>query len=706
MKKANKILLGLAPLGATLAVLPLAAACGTKKSPRFEQDLDKKIKIATGFSKDGAQFVALQTLVDEYNKTLKDGWQVELATVSGGYDTGTLTKKLEAKDSKELWNIIINYPASASIIASFDMSLNIPTDVYDSFGFAPAFKNVNDTVAGNTKKEKFVVPMSRSTEMITVSKTLLGKLLKALIDDAGVTKAASNTKLIDSYISYFETNTDEANNVNSIWDSAKTTVTEELKAEIKKLVPTLDDTVFQSFEPLINMATAMKKLYSKNNSLYILGFDSLPNAINTMVGASSGGDMSKGYITPDATATTTGGWDYTTFLTNPKSNQAMVFKNAADVLVNGIKNKALWIGGNGAYGSSQLISYKLAMSEGSTAGWDKTFVDSKNAVTRHFVKGTNSGLELSNNLIKGTEAGTAADVATLIQVGTHTNKIFKSNAAKVGKYDYKLPAALDSFEFNNYKDWYFITANENTSVANGNLTIKYGKDNNETVTLDSSKFKELIGLTKGSSKNVTTFYLIDKDSVEVKSISNATVVNEADADWIASPYNKMASESHKAVFQQGPSIIGVHANEEEDKQTVEFIKWFFTQQLPTITVTQQRKGLAPRVETKENITPIDMFNFFGGYVSPTKTFFDSTPEALKLNKANTLAFNQFNLINKGNTNGTYVSAEDVASVKSDSLRKIITTAAIGLFNNSVSKPQDVTFNKFVGSILDSFKSAA
>lgn len=696
MKKANKILLGLAPLGATLAVLPLAAACGPK-SPRFEQKNDKIIKIATGFATDGTQYAALNSMVKEYNKTLTDGWKVEIANLSGGYDTGTLTKKLEAKDDSQLWNIIINYPAASSIIASYDMSLSIPDETYNKFGFAPAFKNVNETVAGNTKNEKLVVPMSRSTEMISVAKPLLGKLLKELIDEANVTRGSSTT-LIDSYIDYYKAQTDEARKIDELWRPGKVTITEELKAEIQKLVPQLDDSIFQSYEPLINMTIAMKKMYANSKQLYIFGFDSVPTAINTMVSAANGGKINKGYITPDESKSETGGWDYDTFLKNPSSEQRKVFKDAADIIIKGINAGALWIGGNGSYGSSQLTGYKLAMSQGSTAGWSYTFVNSKGDITEIYGKDTEKALKLQDNEVfaKVEKDGEFA----VFKIGKYKNKVYKSTyTGELTKYEFKLSPDSDNLNFSEYTGWY-LQSGKDLKVVDNQLVISYKKgDQNAEFKVPAGKFKELPNVVK--NRKSENYYLISPEVIEKVVLTSSDVLNESDADWIPTPYNKLASEKHKAVFVQGPSLIGIHANAEEDQKTLDFINWFFTKTLAQATIEHTKNGKTTTT-VKENTTPIDAFNLYGGYVSPTVTFFSKKPTDLGLNKANTLAFNQFDLINKNSE--IYVSAEDVASVKSDSLRKIISTAAINLYETAATD-QTVTFDSFIGKILDSFKAA-
>ncbi|WP_369085724.1 P68 family surface lipoprotein [Metamycoplasma spumans] len=693
MKKANKILLGLAPLGATLAVLPLAASCGAK-SPRFEQSLDKVIKIGTGFSSSGDQYKALKAMVDEYNKTIKsEGWKVELAPISGGYDTSTLTQKLEAKDDKQLWNLIVNYPASASIVSSYDMSLAISDADYESFGFAPAFKDVNKTVAGNVNNEKWVIPMSRSTEMISVAKPLYGKLLKELTEKAEIQKATENVRLIDEYISYYDTHKEEAKAIDDLWRKAESTITPELKAEIKTLVPKLDDSVFESFESLINLSIAMKKMYSESTEFYIYGIDSLPNVINTMVSAATGGNLEVGYITPDASKQEAGGWDYETFFRNPNSAQGQVFKNALDIILKGINSGALWIGGNGAYGSNQLQSYKLALSEGSTAGWSYTFVKS-NGLTEVFVKNSNKLAKLENKTI---ELSQDEGVAFVVVDGKHKNNVYKSTTvvAKKGKFDYTLSASSDSINFTEKNGWYFVAGNY--EVKDGKLVINYqNKDKKANVEIESGKFVELGNVDQGGKTK--KYFLINPDQLDVITKTSSEILNEQDADWIPTPYNKSSSETHKAVFQQGPSFVGIHANEEEDAQTIKFIKWFFTHEFDSVSIPKGKDQF-----TKEQIKPIDMFNLYGGYVSPTSTFFATSVETLGLNKANKIAFEQFSKINTNNDSKVYVSAEDVASVKSDTIRKIITTTAVSSYEG-VAAGHKVTFEEFLKKISDQFKA--
>ncbi|TPR54651.1 P68 family surface lipoprotein [Metamycoplasma neophronis] len=716
MKKINKVLLGLAPIASAIAIAPIAASCGGGGTARFDQDLDNKIVLATGFAKDGQQAVALQSIVDYYNEHVnKDaGWKVTVNYLANGYNTDSLSAKLNAKDNQTFWNVLINYPAAASIIASYDMNLAIPNDMYESFGFAPAFKNVNSTIAGAKNGEKLVAPMSRSTEMITVSKILLGKLLDELHTLAEV-PFGSNVTLINKYIDYSKSQVEERAFVDSVWtEQSRAEINEELKAKIKELVPAIDDSIFNSYESLIKMAIAIKKIYANNPNLYVLGMDSVPNAINTMVGAADAGNASKGYVTPDAENAADGGWDYTTFIENPKSTQRAVFKAAADIIIEGIKNKALWIGGNGSYGSGNLISYKLAMSMGSTAGWDKTFVSSSKAINNYYIKGTSDSVDIADTVLttdpvaKSVKENDKAYVAFQVKSGKYVNQVYKSTVpdfSKVSsaKHQYKLSAALTSEDMSAYAGWYFVPAKSIFTVKNGKLEVSYKNNTNadQTLEIPAGKFVELPNVTKGTTQ-AENYFLISPEFVEVKQQTQTSVVNEADADWIGSPFSKEQNSPHKAVFVQGPSMIGIHSNKQEDEKTLSFMDWFFKGTIPTLTITYRPKGQPEKVFTKENVKPIDMFNYVGGYVSPTNSFFQSNPEQFGLNTANTLAFNQFNLINSQNHDGVYVPAEDVASVKSNPLRDSITSAALGLFSKAASSPGEVTFESFITNISNGF----
>jgi len=92
---------------------------------------------------------------------------------------------------------------------------------------------------------------------------------------------------------------------------------------------------------MINFSIQAKRIYNKDPLLNVIGFDSLPNVINTMTTSLTGGDINKGYIKPDEDKITTGGFDYSTFLKVANSEQSKLFKKIVDLILEGVKEGAV-----------------------------------------------------------------------------------------------------------------------------------------------------------------------------------------------------------------------------------------------------------------------------------------------------------------------------------------------------------------------------
>ncbi|TPI03087.1 hypothetical protein FJM01_00030 [Mycoplasma struthionis] len=669
----------------------------------------EKLKIAAGFSTNGPQGAGLQAIVDEYNKWLTannktaEGYlPVEIEWLAGGYNTNTLTSKLQAKDTKTFWNLIVNYPAAASAILQNRMGLPVSEDEYSKFGIASSFAGVNDTIAGNFKKEKIVVPMSRSSEMIAVAKPLVGKLLDAVIKKGFKKGEGESAKLVDAYIAYYNKaeNKAEKDAIDKKWGDQANVSKENLASFINF---TIDDSIFNSYEKLINFAIAAKMLFPKDGNNYILGFDSLPNAINIMSASLSGGDATKGYITPNTEEVRTGGWDYKKFLKDPNSPEYKLFQKITELILKGIENKAIWIGGSGAYGSNTLVSYQLAMSMGSTAGFSHTFVGDNDF-----------GYVLKEN-------NETIDTKGLFRIDVKGSKnlfgLWKAINNKTD--DYVLPENVNGKRFTFPVDQakadkikalkgHYVVSSEIAKPIDGDAShvmLKTGNGGKVEVKVAIDTTVEIGDLFRGSVSNapegIKFYVLSNTDAFERQNLSSQPgYVNFNDADWIGVPSQYNEQDPKHAVFEQGPSLIGIHANEKEDEATKLFISWVMKEQLPSITITR-KQGSKTTTENYSNVTPLDAFNLFGGYISPTEAFFKHSPEDAEIKKlslGNQVAYKAFK---KTVDDSNWIVASDVASTNSDPLRQAITSAGKSAMSNATNGTV-VTFNDFLTTIKNSF----
>lgn len=692
MKKINKILLGLAPAAALIAASGLSAACGhTGTGYGFDQTDDGKLVLASGFSNTNKQGIALKAVVDAYNKWIKDNNKqsegylpVEVKTLANGYNTNTLRSDLDAKNSNDFYNMTLNYPAAASILSQYKMNLAISKEDYDKFGIENGFNLGNDLIGGNTKKEKWVVPLSRSSEMLSVAKALVGKFIKEL-KDLGVKISDKDNTKVNEYLNYYTTNTNEAQGVDETWAHAKTEKLEEIKEQIVKALPEMSDQIFRDYSSMINFSIQAKKMYNKDPLLNVIGFDSLPNVINTMTTSLTNGDINKGYIKPDEDKITTGGFDYATFLKDANSEQSKLFKKIVDLILEGVKEGAVWIGGAGAYGSNNLLKYQLAMSLGSTAGYSHTFSTAE-SLTNLKIKDTTTSLDQSTLEVSNKKPSASDKWVIQIKSGKHTNGVYgKDNWASAKKYDKKITQeAADIIKKQvQGQEGYLVELSSTFEYKNNKISLKKGNKELDAVYLGK--------IYKGNEKE---YFFLKKSQVVNEVVSSNKILNEADADWISSPlaFDKNAK---KAVFIQGPSILPIHANEKEDKATKLFINWMFQHDLENFEIVEVSKKGETKTTFDGKQKPIDIFNEYGSYISPTKSYF-SSDKASKLNKATKIAFDNFKQLD--NKDSGYIPSEDIATSLSDVLREAITSAGKAALSKA-NVNEVFEYKEFVSKIL-------
>lgn len=690
MKKINKILLGLAPAAALIAASGLSAACGhTGTGYGFDQTDDGKLVLASGFSNTNKQGIALKAVVDAYNKWIKDNNKqsegylpVEVKTLANGYNTNTLRSDLDAKNSNDFYNMTLNYPAAASILSQYKMNLAISKEDYDKFGIENGFNLGNDLIGGNTKKEKWVVPLSRSSEMLSVAKALVGKFIKEL-KELGVKISDKDNTKVNEYLKYYTENGNEAKGVDETWAHAKSDKID--KEQIVKALPEMSDQIFRDYSSMINFSIQAKRMYNKDPLLNVIGFDSLPNVINTMTTSLTGGDINKGYIKPDDDKITTGGFDYSTFLKVANSEQSKLFKKIVDLILEGVKEGAVWIGGAGAYGSNNLLKYQLAMSLGSTAGYSHTFSTAK-SLTNLKINDTTTSLDQSTLEVLDQRPSASDKWVIQIKSGKHTNGVYgKDNWAKASKYDKKITqeAANIIKEKVQGQAGYLVELSSTFEYKNNKISLK--KVNKE---LDA------VYLGKIYEGNEKEYFFLKKSQVVNEVVSSNKILNKEDADWISSPlaFDKTAK---KAVFIQGPSILPIHANEKEDKATKLFINWMFQHDLENFEIVEVSKGEPKTTKFDGKQKPIDIFNEYGSYISPTKSYF-SSDKASKLNTATKIAFDNFKQLDKEDSG--YIPSEDIATSLSDVLREAITSAGKAALSKA-NVNEVFEYKEFVSKIL-------
>lgn len=158
--------------------------------------------------------------------------------------------------------------------------------------------------------------------------------------------------------------------------------------------------------------------------------------------------------------------------------------------------------------------------------------------------------------------------------------------------------------------------------------------------------------------------------------------------------NQSQNLVNASIITQGPSLIGIHANEKEDKATKNFIKWFINEKAMKLNETDT-----------EMVTPLTYYSKKGGYISPTKDLFTLSDEELKA-RFNPFEFAFLAEVKKAinNQKGENFSfMEDPIDTLTGPFREKLDTSIVSYIQRNKGKnPNEAeSFEKF----LESFKSS-
>ena len=716
-KNAKKLLIASIPL-VVGAMGSMSALC----TPRFDQKYNGTVDISTGFAETNPQGKALKAIIDFYNDWLKkhpekqkEGYlPARLKPAPNGYNTDDLTTKLKNKEKNTFYNAIINYPAAASLISKYKMNLGLSDADFDAIKYASSFKDVNKTIAGNTKNEKWVIPMSKSSEMAAVNKPVVGKLIHQLMEWGAKIDPANSTKINEILSRYINgsTKTEDGKKVDEIWDKSKLEDGEVLNALKEQLENyTISDDIFNSYTKLIDFAIWAKRAFPKKKDLAIVGFDSIMNAINALASSLTKGDLSQNFINKDDKFNKTGGYDFSSFINDKNSKQYKLFEQVTEILRKAIQYNAIWVGGSGAYGSSSLVPHKLGISIGSTAGYSHTFTE-RTEYLYFNLDGIEKEQEVQYANFLENKNPSSNVLWEINDLNGHKNKIYNHTTVLEGKENkYNLKAKDQAAEdlLKSLDENGALSSSKNIFEKDGKVYTKLRDNdgNSKEIELPGAKKLGKIFKKQKDGKEVEdkyTYYYLPKEIVSYVKKSAAEVANKSDVAHYHAPY--LAGKSNdetNSIFSQGPSLVPIHANKQEDKATQLFIKWFTQYVLQGNEQIQIKEYKNPETGKKETRTEkndsiINVFNKLSGYISPTEEYMKKSiddPVIKKLDYSSQLAFQGFK--KTIDESDKYKLVDDVASPLSNVLRKSMESSFKSLVNKSSS-----SFDDLVKSIKQTF----
>ncbi|MGX9358358.1 P68 family surface lipoprotein [Mycoplasma sp. 128] len=735
MTKKAKFLTALAAIAVPIAGVAGLVSCSnnTTKDERgpasFEQDNDGLLRIYSPWSATNYQGLALQALVDFYNKShfseleiennskvkkavLKEDYKgknilpVVIVIAPSGYSDSSYISKLKVKAKNDFYNLIIQYPTVASVLQQYQMGLNfdsLKTEINNLY--SSSFLEVNKLIAGNKNNSILTIPASKSGEMLSINKPVTGMLISELVA-AGAKIDTQNSKVVNELKTYWEGLSDDEKSdkpaVKAAWNSGKYNDSQKSSLQAALANYTMNDNIFTDYEDLLKFTAFAKRVFP-NNKNYVLGMDSYPNAVYT-IAASLAGQNEDSLINKDASQVRDGGFNYKNLL-DQNTPQGKRLKAAYDLMKDAFQYKGLWIGGEGAYGSNELVIHNLAISLGSTAGWSKTFTQGSSKL---LVFGSKAGSLLQGSSAEGlvnTLFASADQSKSIVNFGKYKNKILPTVAEDVSKngYDYSPKTADDATKLkaavagltNGYLIFSSTDPEQKVLSVESNGKIKFSRNGREGI-LDGAKF--LNGTVVDKNGKDFEVYWVPSDLFEQKS-GSANSAQKEDMMWLGAPSKAKASSQKTFTLLQGPSIIGVHSNDTEDKATLEFVKWMLTVNHDSDEITFTNRNIT-KTSAKDQ-APVESLAELADYLAPTKSKLSMSIDQVDSSDANdAIKIISKELITIEHDSKDNKIVEDVAAPKSQRLRSAITGAGKGLANKAANGSA-INFNAYVKAIKES-----
>ncbi|WP_027120670.1 P68 family surface lipoprotein [Mycoplasmopsis lipofaciens] len=620
-------------------------------SNKFDQNADGKIKIGVSFSNKKSQWNALEKIIDTYNKVMKDveGYiPVALVSAGSGYDGAAqdVEQKIEAKNATELYNLTFNYPGLASTLAKQGMLLNlydrneaISTDLSI---FNRSFAQSNFTTARIVNEGSWMLPAAKSTTVLGGNGPVLSYILQTM-EENGATISLSNYQQIkDSAASDMET-------VKSIWGDP---VDATKMAALNLSGYVVNDDTLKVGQNLLEFITKAQKLFvnseKENSQLHILGIDDAAGFVQTLAFASIDADTSEMFVKSDLTNN-----DREINYKPIMEEQSLVGKKMSDIYLaikRAVKSNALVLNEPGQYTSVDQKHHKYAMGLGSTAGYFHNFEKDDATNSSYFYNGESLGDDFYP-VFKN-------DNKFAFKDGRHTNYFDLSTVSEDPNFGYKSTNTETDTKLNEvFAKPEMPTSSNNEFVAfmvSGSLNDKMNEIST-TYPNDFVKVGTFNKFYKGEkAANEFTMYVRfgnANGNLILKTFDKTTLLNENELFTFSSPTKWAETDRYNVIYTQGPSLIGIHANDEEDKATKMFVKFLVSNQAQA---------------DLENKTPWEYFGEKASYIFPINGFENVDNSGLE-NRYLAQAASDFSNIIKNPDE--YVSYEEYGGPDADEFRK-------------------------------------
>ncbi|KUH47462.1 P68 family surface lipoprotein [Mycoplasmopsis meleagridis] len=714
-------------------------------SNRLDANSINTVKVGVNFSKDREQWNAILAVIDRFNSlsneyksrkteldakkatgTLTDEETAELAKIddflkyyktvelinlgSGGYNAGAqyVNDKLTAKNTNELFSIILNYPVVASNLASKGMLLNFDSENANLSNkltnFKSEFTKANN---GNTSYVSnpgtWVVPALLSGNVLGVNAPVMSYILE--------TMESKGAKInLSDYDAIKEQGKNDRNAVKKLWG--------EPESSVNLSGYTVDQSTFSSAQKLFEFANKAKTLFSiskdRNSNVHVLGIDDAAGFIETLAYSSVGADDDK-FLVKVVTKDDTILADYESI----KDENSQIGKNMVaiyDALKGAIATGAVVIQADGVYSSTDgNKNHKYALNVGSSAGYYQSFVSGNKTTSELSIKlNVKEFVPVKYFKVFSKTEGDKSYVKT--DKKYNTNGIYSPDdipsyvQAKDDRYNYyanddtaksSLASYLEKLKSNTEPSDNFIVFTvdpkdkhlaelKNLTSTKSDTFVYLGQYRTDRTASSTNTIYELFGTIKK----------MDESLGGIITRGSESVLNRNELFAFSAPSQWKPTDPH-VVYTQGPSLIGIHTNEAVDNATRLFVKFLLSNDKYTFNVKNVGQNAGT---TEKSGTPMDIVSSSGSYIFPVNGF-ENQDFSKETNVYLKRAKQDFaNVIKQGDV---YHAFAEIGDPNANIFRQQFKTAFINLNNNIVNSSNGtVSGSSYRRDIIDSIVTGA
>ncbi|QJB71515.1 P68 family surface lipoprotein [Mycoplasma sp. 1654_15] len=584
-----------------------------------------------------------------------------------------LEKQLKVKNTNQLINLIFGYPTLAAVASQYNMSLN-----YSDFPelnqaiettFPKNFLQESKEIAGLDPSKYWILPTLKSSRSLLIN----GPLFNYIVEEATKTgtRKATVKEEDKSWFENLDKEKTDSKYIKKVWGDYVPILVE--NGGLDGYV--FSKNALDNYEDFFDLISRIRKSFptkfteeeNKNkNQKFILGLDDIGNSMYSIAFANADADFKKFLFSLEKNNSPKNDSDtvikYATFLdekNSPRYQTGLKTFNQIDKL---LKDGSLYFYGlvNGNPPSNLFLNdHHMLFAITTTSNYKQRFATPKEKINILEFKPNPKDPEKLKSELKNSVNVSSVPVFVAFSPTdeeTKQNILFKftstDNQLEIPEASWWTQSETQQVNYSlNFKSFTVKKTTDNKLLveewdANSTQAKTHelqensdflnlinslnSKENEETKGVWSAYFFNKNQDFKGgklddftvfdnlhlsSSTNDKLAWITATKNVKHERVDKDKSLNENEIHFLIEPNKKDKNSAKKLVTFQGPGLIGIHSNNEEDLATANFLKWFITEK---ITFTYKEKEADTVSKTFEG-TPNEYLAFRGNYLAPTNS---------------------------------------------------------------------------------------